>query len=171
MRRVTILLLAGMFILVGNLFSQATDYTWLNELSTDPAAPYSLNHSGSRQVSGPYDLDGDGLIEVLVQDYTGGGRVHVLEVVGPDTWEHVYSTPVLDAYPGTNNARTIAGGDVDGDGRGEIYVFAGRSYADASPFPSGLYVFEHTGIDNDYGDTQPVFMNLLISQIDGDRNS
>ncbi|NND72247.1 MAG: T9SS type A sorting domain-containing protein [Rhodothermales bacterium] len=96
-------------------------------------------------------MDGDGLYEVLLADYTGGGRVHVIENNGPDTWELVYSTPFLDSTATTSNIRTITGGDVDGDGHGEIMFFGGRGYSESSPYTAGLYFFEHTGADNDYG--------------------
>jgi|Marorgknorr_s2lv_3_1036020.scaffolds.fasta_scaffold01128_7 hypothetical protein len=152
MRRATNLFLLATFLIAGSAFGQSTDYSFNVDLDNNPdnLFPTSI-HSGVRTVAGPYDLDGDGLVEILVSDYTGGGRVYVLENVGPDLWEHVYSTPVLDEYPGTNNGRVIAGGDMDGDGKGEIYFFSGRSFDAASTYPVGLYVFEYTGIDNDYG--------------------
>lgn len=135
-------------------------FAWNVPVSEDPHRPFPENHSGVRTVAGPYDLDGDGRKEVLVSDYTGGGRVHVLENQGDDVWNHVYSTPWLDNYSGTGNARVVAGGDMDSDGRGEIYFFSGAtgtgSTAFNTPFanpayPPGLYVFEFTGTDNDYG--------------------
>ncbi len=154
MRRVTSLLMLAAFVLVGSAFGQSTDYSWTVPLSDEAERPYSAFHSGTRTVMGPYDLDGDGMQEILVSDYTGGTRVHVLETVGADTWEHVYSTPWLDVTGSTINGRAIAGGDLDGDGRGEIVFFSGDGFADGSPFPYGMYVFEHTGTDNDYG-TEP----------------
>ena len=159
MRKATNLLMVLSFLFVGNAFGQSTDYSFIVERSTDPHAPYPPSHSGVRTVSGPYDLDGDGKMEVLVSDYTGGGRVHVLEAIGPDLWEHVYSTPWLDDYSGTGNGRAIAGGDMDGDGKGEIYFFSGCATTStgcaakfANPdYKTGLYVFEFSGTDNDYG--------------------
>lgn len=162
MRKATNLLMVFAFLFVGNAFGQSTDFSFIVERTSDPHAPYPPNHSGVRTVAGPYDLDGDGKMEVLVSDYTGGSRVHVLEAIGPDLWEHVYSTPWLDDYAGTGNGRAIAGGDMDGDGKGEIYFFSGcattsagcaTKFANAAYTP-GLYVFEFTGTDNDYG-TEP----------------
>ncbi|MEM8486282.1 MAG: FG-GAP-like repeat-containing protein [Bacteroidota bacterium] len=106
--------------------------------------------SGARDVAGPFDLDADGLYEVLVADYTGGGRVHVIENVSADTWELVYSTPWMDSTGTTNNIRAIAGGDLDGDGFGEIVFLSGRNFDEATTFATGLFVFENTA-DNDYG--------------------
>jgi len=151
MRKATNLLLILAFLFVGNAFGQSTDYSFAVPRTDDPHAPFPPNHSGVRTVAGPFDLDGDGKKEVLVSDYTGGSRVHVLESTGPDTWELVYSTPWLDDHPGTANGRSIGGGDMDGDGKGEIYFFSGYSFVEGSKYPIGLYVFEFTGTDNDYG--------------------
>ncbi len=164
MRRVNNLFLVIAFIFAGSAYGQSTDYSFISERSADPHAPYPPGHSGSRTVAGPFDLDGDGLIEVLVGDYTGGGRVHVIENVGVDTWEHVYSTPWLDDYSGSANNRVMTGGDLDGDGKGEIMFLSGcagnpssgqhcgtdKNFADPA-LPQGLYIFEFTGTDNDYG--------------------
>lgn len=168
MRKATNLLLLFTFLFVGSAFGQSTDFSFIVERSTDPHAPYPPLHSGVRTVAGPYDLDGDGKQEILVSDYTGGSRVHVLESIGPDMWEHVYSTPWLDDYAGTGNGRAIAGGDMDGDGKGEIYFFSGcattgagcaTKFANAAYTP-GLYVFEYTGTDNDYGSAPATIYNM-----------
>lgn len=115
-------------------------------------------HSGARAVAGPYDLDGDSKYEVILADYTGGGRAHVIENIGVDTWELVYSTPWNDSTATTGNNRHAVGADLDGDGHGEIIFFSGRSFSDHNPnlgdLPPGLYVYEHTGSDDDYG-TEP----------------
>jgi hypothetical protein len=142
------------FVFAGSAFGQSTDYSWTVPVTEDAQRAYTAGHSGARTVDGPYDLDGDGMMEVLVSDYTGGARIHVIESTGPDTWEWVYSTPYLDVDASTNNGRAIAGGDMDGDGFGEMYFFGGAGYAEGSAYPYGLYVFEHTGADNDYG-TEP----------------
>ena len=151
MRKATNLLMIFAFLFVGNAFGQSTDYSFAVPRSEDLKAPFPPGHSGVRTVAGPFDLDGDGKKEVLVSDYTGGSRVHVLESIGPDLWEHVYSTPWLDDTGSTNNGRVIGGGDMDEDGKGEIYFFSGYNFVEGSKYPVGLYVFEHTGTDNDYG--------------------
>jgi len=164
MRRVTSLMLMAAFVFAGSAVGQSTDFSFNVERSADPQAPYPVDHSGVRTVAGPFDLDGDGMMEVLVSDYTGGGRVHVLEVAGKDTWEHVYSTPWLDDTKLTTNQRAITGGDLDGDGLGEIIFMSGcKGFTgsgqhcdtdqkfDNADYPQGIYVFENTGVDNDYG--------------------
>jgi len=178
MRRVTSLLMMATFLFAGNAFGQQTDYTFTLERTDDTNAPFAGLHEGVRTVAGPFDLDNDGQKEVLVSDYTGGGRVHVIETTGPNTWELVYSTPWLDDSPAGNlaNNRAMAGGDLDGDGFGEIVFFSGcksqsisvgQYCGDVHPFdnpdyPAGLYVFEFTGVDDDYG-SQPA----TIYEIDG----
>lgn len=150
MRKATVLLAIATMFYVGDSAAQIVDFAWHHPTSTDPNRPYLDFHSGTRTVAGPYDLDSDGKMEVLVSDYSGGSRVHVLENQGVDTWELVYSTPVLDEYPGTNNGRVITGGDMDGDGMGEIIFLSGFSFDAANPYPVGLYVFEAVG-DNEFG--------------------
>jgi len=195
MRRVTNLFLLAAFMFAGSAYGQSTDYSFVSDRSADPHAPYPPGHSGSRTVAGPFDLDGDGLVEVLVGDYTGGGRVHVIENVGPDEWEHVYSTPWLDDYSGSGNNRVMTGGDLDGDGYGEIMFLSGcagtpgsgqhcgidKPFADPT-LPQGLYVFEYTGTDNDYGSAPATIYEMpnnpdrnypeqmIAEDIDGDGN-
>ncbi len=168
MRKATTLAVTLLFLSAGSALGQQTDFAWNVSLSEDIMAPYTAGiHSGARAVSGPYDLDGDGKMEVLVSDYTGGGRVHVLENVGVDTWELVYSTPWNDSTATTGNNRQSIGADLDGDGLGEIIFFSGRSFSEFNPnlgaLPPGLYVYEFTGNDNDFGD-----MPASIYEFDGD---
>ena len=136
--------------------TQAQQTEFALTLPTDVTAGYTTGlQSGARDVSGPYDLDGDGNAEVLVGDYTGGGRVHVIENKGADVWELVYSTPMLDGTATSQNARAITGADLDGDLNGEIVFLSGRAFAEDNPnigdLPIGMYVFEFTGTDDDYG--------------------
>ena len=139
-------------------FAQKTDFAWSPDpmLPSVEAAPYALGiHSGARQVSGPFDLDNDGKVDILVSDYSGAGRVHMLESTGTDTWELVYSSPVLQAGVGTtNNLRTVTGADLDGDGMGEIVTFAGVGLSEDNPFVAlglrrGMIVLEASG-DNEF---------------------
>ena len=154
MQKVTVALVLVLGLTTG-VYAQ-TEYSFDVPTHDDLATGYPAGiQSGVRTIAGPYDLDNDGKYELLVSDYTGGGRVHVLENAGIDTWELVYSTPVLDSTGTTDNIRAIIGGDLDGDDAGEIIFFAGRGYSDTNPNladqPPGLYFFEHTGTDDDYG--------------------
>ena len=156
MYRATALLSAFILLGAGSALGQKTDFSFTvptSEAFTDPY-PAGAN-SGARGVSGPYDLDGDGNMEVLVTDYSGGGRVYVLENAGPDTWEMVYATPWNDSTGTSNNSRFAVGADLDNDGNGEIIFLSGRGYSETNPnaaeFRPGLFVYEYTGTDNDYG--------------------
>lgn len=187
-KKVTKLLLIALlsFLLAPASLAQLTEYNL--SLSTDVDAGYITGlQSGARDVAGPFDLDGDGLSEILVSDYTAGGRVHVIENTGADTWELVYSTPFLDSTATTENIRAIAGGDLDGDSNGEIIFLAGRNYSETNPniddFPAGLYVFEAQG-NNDFG-TAPASIydfpddppnrwrveQMDVSDVDGDNQN
>ena len=184
MRKATICIAILLFIGAGAALAQESEYLFSVPVSEDLTEPYSIGiHSGARDVAGPYDLDGDGQMEVLVADYTGGGRAHVIENRGPNLWEWEYSTPWLDSTATTGNARTIAGADLDNDGNSEILFFAGRGYSDTNPnidaLPPGLYAFEYNGTDfgdlpaaiYQFGDDLPdrwVIERLEVEDIDGD---
>ncbi|AEN74743.1 FG-GAP repeat protein (plasmid) [Rhodothermus marinus SG0.5JP17-172] len=132
-------------------------------------------------------MDGDGLVEVLVTDYSGGGRVYVIENKGVDTWELVYATPWMDSTSTSQNARYAVCGDLDGDGKGEFMFLSGRSYSATNPLVGqlnlrpGLFVYEFTGTDDDYGtgpasiydfpDDLPdrwVSEQMVVADVDGD---
>ena len=159
-KNVTTLCIIALSVLVAQTsWAQDTEYELNLPLSEDvmagfAAGPPAVAQSGARDIDGPFDLDGDGQFEILLSDYTGGGRVHVIENRGADLWELVYSTPWLDSTGTTNNIRAIAGGDLDGDGFGEIVFLSGRGFSETNPniedYPPGLYVFENVG-DDDYG--------------------
>ncbi len=196
MRIATAFITILLFSCVGMASAQTTGDFIDFPVDADYKAPYSLGtyddgeligrHSGARAVSGPFDMDGDGKIEVLLADYSGGGRVHVIENVGPDLWELVYSTPWLDSTATSSfNARYVYGtnadADLDGDGFGEIIVPTGAGFEDTTAY--GLYIFEHTGTDNDYGDEPAAILsyfdedisdrvyvqgNIAVEDVDGD---
>ena len=153
----------ALLLSAGSAFGQSTDYAWAFEVSADSTAPFPALHSGVRTVDGPYDLDSDGRAEVIVSDYSYGGRAYVLENVGPDEWEYVYGTPPLLNTSTTGNMRTFGAGDLDGDGFGEIFWLTGCldtsftcTQSTDPDVPMGLVVFEHTGVDNDYGSSPAV---------------
>ncbi|MEX0748064.1 MAG: VCBS repeat-containing protein, partial [Rhodothermales bacterium] len=160
--------------------AQEREYLLDVPVTEEFTAPYNIGiHSGARAVVGPVDLDGDGNLEVLVSDYTGGGRVHVIENVGVDTWEWAYSTPWLDSTATTGNIRSIAAGDLDNDGMGEILFFGGRSYSANTGLQIGLYAFEFNGTDfgdapasiYEFGDHLPdrwQMESIIIQDIDND---
>ena len=142
MYRNTLLFFSLLLLCVAPAIAQKVDFEWKPSqsegfagqiLTLDYDAPAYIPgiHSGARSIAGPVDLDGDGQMEVVLSDYSGGGRVHVLESIGVDTWELIYSSPPLEPTSGTaNNARGVGAGDLDGDGMGEIFLFVGYGIAD-----------------------------------------
>lgn len=103
------------------------------------------------------DLDGDGLPEILVTEYQKGGRVFVYEVVADDHIEFVWASPVLNdsLSGGGSTPRSVTTGDFDNNGLQEIIFPVGYFAADTFQFETrGIYFYEHTGVDNDYG-TEP----------------
>ncbi len=159
MRNATVAMLLA-FLLAGSALAQEPSEFELNvPVSEDSTAAYTVGiHSGARSATGPFDLDGDTKYELLVTDYTGGGRVHVIENAGPDTWELVYTTPWLENTGNTENARIAMGGDMDDDGAGEIIVPCGWGLTEGAGkdiVPTeGFCFWEFTGTDDDYG-TEP----------------
>jgi hypothetical protein len=113
------------------------------------------------------DLDQDGKPEILVTEYSKGGRVFVYEVVGDDRIEFVWASKILnDSIPGGfSSPRMVTTGDFDNNGRQEIIFPIGYFYADSLEFANrGIYFFEWTGNDNDFG-IEPAF-KLTYEYID-----
>ena len=158
MPKATVLTILTVAVVLMTASAQEIEYELLfpNVASSDDlSGGYTTSiHSGARDVKGPFDGDGDGQLEIYVADYTAGGRVHVIENVGVDVWELVYTTPFLDSTASTSNIRAITVADLDGDQKGEIIFLGGRTYSETNPnidvLPPGLYAFENVG-DNDWG--------------------
>jgi len=105
--------------------------------SVDPVTPGFQ----TRGVTAGSDLDGDGMQEVIVTDYTVHG-VHIYEVVSNNTLEWK-ATLTTDSTTYGSNARHAITGDLDNDGIGEIIYMSFRYAADAG---SGLNVWEWDGV-------------------------
>ncbi len=162
--RIASVFIVAMLITAGTSIGQRTDFVYRAAQSEDPTQPYTDNmvggqFSGPLAVTGPFDLDGDGKVEVLLTDYSGGQRVHVFEVQGPGEWELVYSTPYHEVTSvGTRGARYATAGDMDGDGFQEIIFISGQNWVETEEHPianrgTGIFFYEHTGEDDDYGST------------------
>ncbi len=179
MKRFTTLFAFSFLFFSGSVLGQTSELDLNLAPDSSFAAPYSAGvHSGARTVIGPVDLDGDGKMEVIVNDYTRGGRAHVVENTGVGTWELIYSTVAYDSTNSSNNMRGMAAGDMDGDGNGEIIFLGGRSLVDTTTYAPGLFVIESNG-DNSFAD--PVVWDygtqihdrwraeqLTVTDIDGD---
>ncbi len=112
------------------------------------------------------DLDNDGMPEIIVTDYTDGGRVFVYEVMGNDQLEFVWASKKLDVNPGGGSTpRSVTTGDFDNNGKQEIIFPVGYFATDSVQLANrGIYFYEFTGNDNDYG-TDPIF-KLTYESID-----
>lgn len=153
-------LLSALVLLVigaGTASGQTLEYYFSPEASAEASDPFAVGlQNGARGISGPYDLDGDGNMEILVAQHSAGGRVHVIENQGVDEWKHVYSTALIDSSASNRNARYAVGTDLDGDGMGEIVYVAGTGYDEENENSNilvvGAYVWEYDGQGSDnYG--------------------
>ncbi len=161
--RIFSLLFVGLLAISLSAAGQTTEFVLDAPIPADPAAPYSEEFTGGQfggsfVANGPYDLDQDGKTDVLVCDFSGGQRVHVFEVAGQDTWELVYSTPFFEdelnvAQDFIVSCRDVIGADLDNDGSREIVFVSGDEFLGPNPAgaSSGIFIYEHTGADNDYG--------------------
>lgn len=87
MRHATTVFTLAVVLTASSAFAQKTDYVYRAPQSDDLTQPYSDEmgggqFSGPLSVTGPFDLDGDGKVEVLLTDYSGGQRVHVFRSAG-----------------------------------------------------------------------------------------
>lgn len=88
------------------------------------------------------DFDGDGHGDLVVLQNGGGNIVHVLESVGDDSYEEVWSA----SAPTENMYWVTPGPDLDRDGRGDFVVTGGVGL---SPAIWSFLMYESTG-DNTY---------------------
>ncbi|MYF39766.1 MAG: hypothetical protein F4221_02770, partial [Rhodothermaceae bacterium] len=116
MRKATFFSLLVALVAAAPVFAQQVDFRWepsqsegfpdltnlIHQIPYIPAYAPGI-HSGARSIAGPVDLDGDGQMEVVLSDYSGGGRMHVIENVGTDTWELIFSAMSLEPSAGTTN--------------------------------------------------------------------
>ena len=102
----------------------------------------------SRTVIGGMDMDGDGKKEVISNDYAGR-RVVVFEYdAANNAFDAVWTSPVITTHY-AYNPRTMAVGDLDGDGRQEIV------FPSANDDSEGYHIYEWDGVvgSDNYGTT------------------
>ena len=111
------------------------------------------------------DLDADGKPEVLITEYTHGGRVFAYEFAGDDKLQLIWASKKLDHPNDGQTPRSVSSGDFDNNGRQEI-IFTVGYFANDSATQSirGIYFYEYTGEDDDFG-TEPAYI-LTLEAID-----
>jgi hypothetical protein len=130
------LLFLGLVIGATVSYSQVKVIAHMSKVSTDTTL-YQDPGSAARGSWVADDIDGNGKPELIMTDYSRGGRVHVFESVGQDSVEMVWSSPVQASdISGGDSPRCIRVGDLDGDGKQEIYF----------PTHNGIYVYEWDGV-------------------------
>ncbi len=115
----------------------------------------------ARTVVGGMDLDKDGKSELILAEY-GSAGVRVFEYdVASDVFEQVWTSPP-DTAAGVNrrygsNPRYVTTGDLDGDGKSEIYFSLAST-------PTGVRVFEWDGVigSDNYGTTYSSIVSVEI---------
>ncbi len=149
------------------LIAQVEQVSYFNSSTIDPADPNRpffdiTNHVRSASIA--YDLDNDGKNEILVTDYSNGGRVHVLEYNGTGALELVWSSPVREGISSGSTPRWVKSGDLDGDGLLEIIFSLTNGAADDK-----IAVYEWDGAnDNSFIEMIEFPANLFASMGIGD---
>ncbi len=128
-----------------NVFRLAT-----TDLQNDALFADSVYNEYQRSMVVGSDLDQDGMKEIIITDYrtvsdSQHGRIIVYEVSGDNTLRQawVYNMPSNGYY---SNVRSVATGDLDGNGRGEIIVAVTGGSGDTSAAHVGVWVFEWDGV-------------------------
>jgi hypothetical protein len=145
------LLFLGLLIGGSISYSQVKVIAKMSKVVADTSS-YKDISSAARGSWVANDIDGDGRPELIMTDYSGGGRVHVFEAVGQDSVEMVWSSPIqADAIGGGDSPRCVRVGDLDGDGRQEI-IF---------PTHNGIYIYEWDGVkgSGNFGTTYSQVIN------------
>jgi len=129
------------------------------QLSWNSASTLPDSLQQIKNVKAGVDLDGDGMQEfvfpmVHMVDGVKKRTVFVYENNGNDSFEQVWSY----TFPGVGDQfTTVDVSDLDGDGNLEILAVHVPEEGNDGP---NLYVFEHTGTDNDYGTAAAVTWDL-----------
>ncbi len=94
------------------------------------------------------DLDKDGKPEIIMTQYANGGALEIFEVTGDNTMEEVWRSPDFGS-PYGSPVRTVAVGDLDGDGYDELYAYVNTGWNTVDS-TGGIVVFQNNGMDNQY---------------------
>jgi len=143
------IVLSFLFVLLLHVtnFSQVDLVSKMSKSSTDTSFYRDLGSASRGSWVDMDDIDNNGKPELILTDYSDGGRVHVFEAVNDSTVALVWSSPKQAATISAGSSpRCVRTGDLDGDSLKEI-IF---------PTNDGYYIYEWDGVtgSGNYG-TQP----------------
>ncbi|BFN36487.1 T9SS type A sorting domain-containing protein [Fidelibacter multiformis] len=153
-RMLTVLVL--LFMVSALWAESAQTVAYMEYDPTDSTAAW-YGTSGSRGVTGGYDLDGDGKMEVYAVHYGQGGGVVGLEYTGDGAMEVIWHSDTTSTTYSTGT-RMVQVADLDGDGLKEVIFFRGYYTDDPN---GGLYIYEADGTDNGFKDPVHYTLNGL----------
>jgi len=108
-------------VLIVNLIAQSEgDNSAMKRAYANPI-PNNITGFG-RDVYAGCDLDKDGKPEIIMTQYANGGAVEIFEVTENNIMVEVWRSADLGS-PYTTSLRTLAVGDLDGDGIEELYGY------------------------------------------------
>ena len=114
---------------------------------------YDIPVSSSSVCRGIYmgsDVNQNGKYEIILTDYADGGKVHVFEVTGDNTFTEIWTSPDLgSSYSGP--VRDVKVGDLDGNGDYEIIISV-NGYGDADSDVGGLMIYEYSKATESFDD-------------------
>ncbi|MHB2148717.1 FG-GAP repeat domain-containing protein [Calditrichota bacterium LG25] len=136
-----------LFLSIAMLFAQTDgDNTTMGRAYSNPAIN---NITGfGRGIHAGSDLDKDGKPEIIMTQYANGGAIEIFEVVGDNMLEEIWRSPDLGS-PYSTPVRTVAVGDLDGDGYDELYTYVSTGWNTVDS-TGGIVVFQNNGNDNEF---------------------
>ncbi len=141
------LLVLVLFLSVAMLFAQTDgDNTTMGRAYSNPTIN-TLEGFG-REIYAGCDLDKDGKPEIIMTQYQNGGSIVIFEVIGDNMMEEVWHSPSFGS-PYRLPIRTIAIGDMDGDGYDELYTYVSTGWNTVDS-TGGIVVYQNNGNDNEY---------------------
>jgi len=142
MSRFIMFLSISILILTNILFCWTLEFReiWNSRMLTPPDSQFYLIHNSYPHTSAgtAVDMDGDGYYEIVAKHYDSS-QVVIFEGLANDSFVITYRSPRVTGV-GSRGLRYFQVGDVDDDGRYEIWIVAHT--------PSDVYVYENRGDDS-----------------------
>ncbi len=138
----------------GNSYMRLLEHEPANQLGLNviyqdpPGGPVNSNPRGA---VANVDLDQDGKKEIYITQYTG--KIFGYEATGKDNeFEYFWGDTTGKKVGQASSPRDLAAGDIDGNGRWEIYYWMATN--SSHPDSAGLWIYEWDGV-NDNGIGNP----------------